>query len=78
MAAAAAAALFVSSSAFAQDTKLTIALPSPGGLGYFAIYNAMGEGYFADEGLFGIVSWMQYKFVFWHRSSDKMNGKAAG
>lgn len=52
MAAAAAAALFVSSSgAFAQDTKLTIALPSPGGLGYFAIYNAMGEGYFAEEGL---------------------------
>ncbi len=47
MAVAAAATLAMSSSAvFAQDTTLTIALPSPGGLGYFAIYNAMGEGYF--------------------------------
>lgn len=52
MAVAAAATLAMSSSAlFAQDTTLTIALPSPGGLGYFAIYNAMGEGYFEEEGL---------------------------
>lgn len=43
--------LMTSSFAFAQNTSLTIALPSPGGLGYFAIYNAMGEGYFEEEGL---------------------------
>ncbi|RAH97439.1 ABC transporter substrate-binding protein [Acuticoccus sediminis] len=40
------------SSGVAQDlTKLTLALPSPGGLGYFGLYNAMGEGYFEAEGL---------------------------
>ncbi|MEO3997921.1 ABC transporter substrate-binding protein [Mesorhizobium sp. CAU 1732] len=38
--------------AAAQDKQeLTIAFPSPGGLGYFALYNAMGEGYFEEEGL---------------------------
>lgn len=37
---------------FAQQLKqLTIAYPSPGGLGYFGLYNAIGEGYFAAEGL---------------------------
>lgn len=28
--------------------------------------------------MFGIVSWMQYKFVFWHRSGNNVNGRAAG
>lgn len=38
--------------AIAQDTtEVTLALPSPGGLGYFALYNAIAEGYFADEGI---------------------------
>jgi len=30
---------------------LTVVFPSPGGLGYFAFYNAIGEGYFAEEKL---------------------------
>jgi NitT/TauT family transport system substrate-binding protein len=34
-----------------EKQELTIAFPSPGGLGYFALYNAIGEGYFEDEGL---------------------------
>ncbi|KFC72759.1 putative exported protein precursor [Bosea sp. LC85] len=34
----------------AQD-ELTIVYPSPGGLGYFALYAAIGEGYFAEEKL---------------------------
>lgn len=38
--------------AHAQEmTKVTVALPSPGGLGYFALYNAIAEGYFAEEGI---------------------------
>jgi NitT/TauT family transport system substrate-binding protein len=36
----------------AQELKeLTVVFPSPGGLGYFAFYNAIGEGYFAEEKL---------------------------
>lgn len=31
--------------------ELTIVYPSPGGLGYFALYAAIGEGYFAEEKL---------------------------
>lgn len=38
--------------AAAQDkVTLTLALPSPGGLGYFALYNAMANGYFEEEGI---------------------------
>lgn len=38
--------------AHAQDVReLTIAFPSPGGLGYFGLYNAIGEGYFAAENI---------------------------
>ncbi|SNT02620.1 ABC transporter substrate-binding protein [Tropicimonas sediminicola] len=34
-----------------ETTKVTLALPSPGGIGYFALYNAIAEGYFAEEGI---------------------------
>ncbi|MFC5992093.1 ABC transporter substrate-binding protein [Limoniibacter endophyticus] len=34
-----------------QPTTLTIAYPSPGGLGYFGVYNAIGEGYFEAENI---------------------------
>jgi NitT/TauT family transport system substrate-binding protein len=37
--------------ALAQEKELTIAFPSPGGLGYFGLYNAIGEGYFAKENI---------------------------
>ncbi|TKT74532.1 ABC transporter substrate-binding protein [Aquamicrobium sp. LC103] len=44
--------LMSASQLFAQEMQeLTLALPSPGGLGYFALYNAMGEGYLEEEGL---------------------------
>ncbi|MBF52587.1 MAG: ABC transporter substrate-binding protein [Confluentimicrobium sp.] len=42
----------MSFAAHAQDlTKVTLAIPSPSGLGYFALYNAIGEGYMAEEGI---------------------------
>lgn len=44
--------LAMSFGAQAQDlTKVTVTLPSPGGIGYFALYNAIGEGFFEEEGL---------------------------
>lgn len=50
-----AAAVMLAATSFgahAQEmTKVTLALPSPGGLGYFGLYNAIAEGYFADEGI---------------------------
>jgi NitT/TauT family transport system substrate-binding protein len=46
------AALCATLPAQAQDkVELTLALPSPGGLGYFALYNAMANGYFEEEGI---------------------------
>ncbi len=42
----------MSFAAYAQDlTKVTLAIPSPSGLGYFALYNAMGEGFMEEEGI---------------------------
>ncbi|MEM5542696.1 ABC transporter substrate-binding protein [Sulfitobacter sp. AS92] len=42
----------MSFAAQAQDlTEVTLAIPSPSGLGYFALYNAMGEGYMEEEGI---------------------------
>ncbi|WP_285294565.1 ABC transporter substrate-binding protein [Aureimonas altamirensis] len=35
----------------AETTRLTVVFPSPGGLGYYAFYNAIEEGYFAQEGI---------------------------
>ena len=40
----------MSFAAHAQDlTKVTLAIPSPSGLGYFALYNAIGEGYMGNK-----------------------------
>lgn len=50
--AAALSLMAMSFGAYAQDlTKVTLAIPSPGGLGYFALYNAIAEGYMAEEGI---------------------------
>lgn len=44
--------LAMSIAAQAQDLKnVTLAIPSPGGIGYFALYNAMGQKFFEEEGI---------------------------
>lgn len=52
MAFTASAAMFLSGHAMSQEKKeLVIAYPSSMGLGYFALYNAIGEGYFEEENI---------------------------
>lgn len=46
------ALMSMSLEAQAQDLKkVTLALPSPGGIGYFALYNAIGQKFFEEEGI---------------------------
>ena len=37
--------------AFAQNTAITLVIPNPSALNVFPVHNAIGEGYFAEEGL---------------------------
>jgi NitT/TauT family transport system substrate-binding protein len=49
--AAAALAAVPLAGAFAQNTPITVVLPNPSALNVFPVYVAIGEGYFAEEGL---------------------------